>query len=66
VLGTDWTMDDVTRIGKEILELERGFNARAGFTNVHDRLPEFMRLEPLSPHDAVWDITDAEIDKVFT
>jgi aldehyde:ferredoxin oxidoreductase len=66
VLGTDWTMDDVTRIGKEILELERDFNTRAGFTNVHDRLPEFMRLEPLSPHDAVWDITDAEIDKVFT
>ena len=65
VLGTEWTADDVSRIGKEILDLERDFNRRAGFTKLDDRLPEFMTLEPLPPHDVVWDIADSEIDKVF-
>jgi len=66
VLGTEWTADDVARIGKEILELERDFNRRAGFTELDDRLPEFMTYEPLPPHDVVWDVADSEIDKVFS
>jgi aldehyde:ferredoxin oxidoreductase len=65
VLGTSWTADDVGRIGKEILDLELDFNRRAGFTRLDDRLPEFMTYEKLPPHDTVWDIADAEIDKVF-
>ena len=65
VLGTDWTADDVGRIGKEILELELDFNRRAGFTKLDDRLPEFMTYEKLPPHNVVWDIADSEIDKVF-
>ncbi|MCX6094109.1 MAG: aldehyde ferredoxin oxidoreductase [Candidatus Bipolaricaulota bacterium] len=65
VLGTKWTMDDVARIGKEVLDLERDFNRKAGFTALDDRLPEFMRTEPLPPHDTVWDIADREIDRVF-
>ena len=65
VLGTSWTADDVGRIGKEVLDLELDFNRRAGFTPLDDRLPEFMTYEKLPPHDTVWDIADAEIDKVF-
>jgi len=65
VLGTHWTADDVTRIGKEILELELAFNRRAGFTKLDDRLPEFMSREPLPPHNTVWDIEDREIDTIF-
>jgi aldehyde:ferredoxin oxidoreductase len=65
VLGTNWTADDVVRIGKEILDLELDFNRKAGFTKHDDRLPEFMTYEPLPPHNVVWDIPDAEIDKVF-
>ncbi len=65
ILGTDWTMDDVMRIGKEVIEIERGFNRAAGFTAAHDRLPDFMRSEPLPPHDAVWDIPDADLDRVL-
>jgi aldehyde:ferredoxin oxidoreductase len=65
VLGTNWTADDVGRIGKEILDLELDFNRKAGFTKHDDRLPEFMTYEPLPPHNVVWDIADAEIDKVF-
>jgi aldehyde:ferredoxin oxidoreductase len=65
VLGTNWTADDVGRIGKEILDLELEFNRRAGFTQHDDRLPEFMQYETLPPHDVTWDISDGEIDKVF-
>jgi len=65
MLGTEWTADDVGRIGKEILDLELDFNRRAGFTKLDDRLPEFMTYETLPPHNVVWDIPDAEIDKVF-
>ena len=65
VLGTRWTMDDVGRIGKEVLDLERDFNRKAGFTAQDDRLPEFMKSEPLPPHNTVWDIADRELDRVF-
>ncbi len=66
VLGTKWTADDVSRIGKEIIDLELDFNRKAGFTKADDRLPEFMTYEPLPPHNVVWDISDSEIDKVFS
>ncbi len=65
VLATHWTADDVGRIGKEVLDLELDFNRKAGFTTRDDRLPEFMTYEPLPPHNAVWDISDREIDQVF-
>ncbi len=65
VLGTHWSMDDVGKIGKQILTMERDFNRKAGFAAADDRLPSFMAVEPLPPHNSVWDIPDAEIDKVF-
>ena len=64
VLGTNWTTDDVAKIGEKIIKMEREFNKKAGFTSVDDRMPEFMKHEPLPPHNAVWDIPDAELDKV--
>ena len=65
MLGTEWTADDVGRIGKEVLDLELDFNRQAGFTPQDDRLPEFMTYEKLPPHNVTWDIADAELDKVF-
>jgi aldehyde:ferredoxin oxidoreductase len=58
------TADDVTALGQTILKAERDFNKRAGFTNSHDRLPEFFE-EELPPHGVTWDFTDEEIDEVF-
>jgi aldehyde:ferredoxin oxidoreductase len=66
VLGTDWTMDDVGRIGKEILAKERAFNEAAGMTNKDDRMPEFMKTEPLPPHNVTWDISDETLDAVWS
>jgi len=63
--GLSLTADDVTALGKSVLKVERAFNAAAGFTNAHDRLPEFFEYEPCPPHNAVWDFTPEEIDEVF-
>jgi aldehyde:ferredoxin oxidoreductase len=65
ILGTNWTMDDVGRIGKEILEKERAFNEAAGMTKLDDRMPEFMRIEALPPHDVIWDVPDETLDAIF-
>ena len=64
VLGTEWTLDDIGRIGGEVIDMERAFNEAAGFTKAHDRLPEFMKYEKLPPHNVVFDVPDEELDKV--
>ena len=63
--GINLTGDDVTNLGKHILKVERQFNIEAGFSNVHDRLPEFFNTEPVAPHNVVWDFSDAEIDEFW-
>jgi aldehyde:ferredoxin oxidoreductase len=63
VLGHKWTADDATRIGREILATEIAFNEAAGLTKAHNRPPEFMRYEPLPPHNQVFDVSDADLDK---
>jgi aldehyde:ferredoxin oxidoreductase len=65
VLGTNYTTDDVVKLGSEILRKERAFNEAAGFTKVHDRVPEFMKYEPLPPHNGVWDVPDEALDAVY-
>ncbi|MDO3377282.1 aldehyde ferredoxin oxidoreductase family protein [Geoalkalibacter halelectricus] len=63
--GLSLTGDDVTALGTSILKTEHAFNQAAGFTNAHDRLPEFFATEPVPPHNVVWDFTDAEIDEFW-
>jgi aldehyde:ferredoxin oxidoreductase len=65
VLGTSYTTDDVVDLGAEILRKERAFNEGAGFGKVHDRLPEFMKYEPLPPHNQVFDVPDEQLDAVY-
>ena len=65
VLGTQYTVDDIGELGSKILRKERNFNEAAGFTKVHDRLPEFMKYEKLPPHDGVFDVPDDALDAVF-
>ncbi len=63
--GWNLTLDDVTKLGQQVLKTEREFNRLAGFTNADDRLPEFFRLEELPPHNVVFDVPDEELDKVY-
>jgi len=62
--GQTLTGDDVTALGKQILDCERDFNRRAGFTKLDDRLPEYFKKESLAPHDVKFAVTDKELDKV--
>ncbi|MEA3440101.1 MAG: aldehyde ferredoxin oxidoreductase C-terminal domain-containing protein [Chloroflexota bacterium] len=62
-----WRVDvDVLKnLGRETLKLEREFNKRAGFTAADDRLPEWMTREPLPPTNAVFDVSEEDLDSVF-
>lgn len=63
--GLELTADDVSALGKDVLKIEREFNAAAGFTSKHDRLPEYFKTEPLPPHNVTFTVKDEELDQVF-
>jgi aldehyde:ferredoxin oxidoreductase len=63
--GLSLTGEDIFALGRKILKMEKDFNTGAGFTSVHDRLPEFFLEEKLPPHDTVFDIPDHELDSVM-
>ncbi len=65
VLGTNLTVNDVGPIGKSIIDVELEFNKKAGFTPMHDRLPEMFLDEKLPPHNTVFDVPDSDLDSVF-
>ncbi len=63
--GIQMTGDDVVALGKRILKTEHQFNLAAGMNENDDRLPEFFNLEPLAPHQALWDFSNKEIDEFW-
>ncbi len=65
VLGTNWSAADILALGGSILKKERAFNEAAGIGKAADRLPEFMKFEPLPPHNQVFDVSDSALDSVF-
>jgi aldehyde:ferredoxin oxidoreductase len=65
VMGTQWSADEFLEMGAEVLRKERAFNEAAGFSKVHDRMPEFMKYEKLPPHGHVYDVPDEALDAVY-
>lgn len=63
--GLSLGLDDVTALGKKVLETEIDFNRRAGIIEASDRLPDFFKDEKLPPHNTTFDISDAELDSVL-
>ncbi|MBI5895605.1 MAG: aldehyde ferredoxin oxidoreductase [Desulfobacterales bacterium] len=63
--GLSLTGDDVSNLGKSVLKQERTFNAAACLTKAHDRLPDYFKNEPLTPHKVTFDVSDQELDQVF-
>jgi aldehyde:ferredoxin oxidoreductase len=57
--------DTLMQLGREVLTMERLFNARAGFTAADDRLPAFFHEDKLPPLDVVFEVTDEDLDSVF-
>jgi aldehyde:ferredoxin oxidoreductase len=65
IYGWGWTKDDLDRFYRDVLRTELEFNRRAGITAADYRIPEYMREEPLAPHNTVFDVPDSELDAVF-
>jgi len=63
--GLNLTGDSVVELGKKVLTMERDFNKRAGFTAQQDRLPRYMSLESIAPHNVTFQVKDEDLDKVF-
>jgi aldehyde:ferredoxin oxidoreductase len=62
---TDLNAEEVMNIGIDTIKEELAFNRSAGWTEVQNRLPEFLRREKLPPHNEVFDIPQDEIDAIF-
>jgi aldehyde:ferredoxin oxidoreductase len=54
--GTQWTFADIADDAAAVLEVERRFNEAAGVSDRLADVPEFMRTEPLPPHNTVYDV----------
>jgi aldehyde:ferredoxin oxidoreductase len=63
--GLSLTADSVTELGKAILKMERDFNAAAGFSAKHDRLPRYFYTEKFAPHGVTFQVKDEDLDQVF-
>jgi aldehyde:ferredoxin oxidoreductase len=63
--GWDVGTGILQELGRQTITLEREFNRRAGFTSVHDRLPEWMTREPLPPHNTTFDVPDEDLDTIY-
>lgn len=63
--GWGWTKEDFDQANRDVLRTELEFNRRAGLTAADYRIPEYMREEPLAPHNVTFDVPDAELDAVF-
>jgi aldehyde:ferredoxin oxidoreductase len=65
IFGWGWTTKDLDRFNRDVLRTELEFNRRAGITAADHRIPEYMREEPLPPHNVTFDVPDSELDAVF-
>ncbi|MBN1319831.1 MAG: aldehyde ferredoxin oxidoreductase [Thermoleophilia bacterium] len=63
--GVEYTVREFIDLGKTMLLEERAFNRRAGISDAADRLPEWLRKEPLPPTNEVFDVPQEEIDELF-
>jgi aldehyde:ferredoxin oxidoreductase len=54
--------DYVLETGRQVLEMERAFNAAAGLTKADNRFRDFFRNEKLAPFDITFDVPQEEID----
>ena len=62
--GIEMNYEDARTLARKVLRTEHEFNLAAGFTNKHDRLPEFFE-EPCPPHNIAWDFSGEEIDSFW-
>jgi aldehyde:ferredoxin oxidoreductase len=65
VTGEELASSYLLDLGKSVLQIERKFNKRAGFTKDDDRLPKFFE-ESYAPGAPKFDLPEEEIDSVYS
>ena len=55
----------LSELGRRVIDLERTYNATAGFTPADDRLPAFFAEEPLSSTGTVFDVANDALDAIW-
>jgi len=63
--GLSLTRGNILEIGKQTIRDELKFNEGAEFSKVYERYPDFIRTEALSPMNNVFDVEDAELDRIW-
>lgn len=63
--GWHWTFGDVRTMGLECIRAELEFGRRAGVNEAMCDVPEFMRTEPLPPHNSVFDVDRDEMRHIW-
>ncbi len=61
--GSSYDKNTIWDLGINTLKIEREFNMKAGVSPAHDKLPEYLYEESLSPTNAVFDLTEEEMLK---
>lgn len=65
LLGLNLSEDEVLEISKTALKEEIAFNRKAGIPENSFTVPQFLRTEPLPPTNAVFDISETEMNGIF-
>jgi aldehyde:ferredoxin oxidoreductase len=66
LLGTNLSVDQLWEImGVNVVRTEREFNIGAGLSPAHDKLPEYVYMEPLPPTNEVFDLSEQECLKAI-
>ncbi|MBQ9014654.1 MAG: aldehyde ferredoxin oxidoreductase family protein [Firmicutes bacterium] len=47
ITGKEWTEEDMSTVGRRVLNIGRAFNQREGFTREHDVVPQRLFKDPL-------------------
>jgi aldehyde:ferredoxin oxidoreductase len=63
--GRPFTPEEMRAYSLEMIRGEVAWNRRAGLGKETDRLPEWMRTEPLPPHNALFDVAEEEIHAMW-
>jgi len=63
--GLSLTEADIMEIGKQTLRDQLAFNEKAEFSKIDPQMPAFVREESIGPTNAVFDVDEAEVKKIW-
>ena len=64
--GLELEPEYINELGKSTILLEKKYNQAAGIREKDNRIPDFFKEEILPPFNLTWDISDEELDGIFS